>query len=169
MPPYTMHVPPAWVYPRILLGAGHQLTPLFVAKHNITHVVNCAFANDCPEWWRKRHPGQYAELHAIDSMAVRILDWYPEFENWMRLFLRSSNGTVYVHCKAGVNRSAYLVLAFVSRNFGIDFNTLLSAVRKQRPIVCDNSAFMKQVKDELYGRVPSEEDTRNGSSVDGNA
>jgi hypothetical protein len=164
-----MQVPPAWVYPRILLGAGYQLTPLFVAKYNITHVVNCAFANDCPEWWRKRHPGQYAELHAIDSLAVRILDWYQEFENWMRLFLRSTKGTVFVHCKAGINRSAFLALTFVCKNSSIDFDTLLSAVRKQRHIVCDNSAFMKQVKDELYGRVQSEEDTGFGGDVNGNA
>ena len=159
---------PAWVYPRILLGAGHQLTPFFTAKYNITHVVNCAFADDCPEWWRTRHAGHYAELHAIDSQAVNILDWYPEFESWMRLFLRSTNGTVYVHCKAGVNRSAYLVLTFVCKNFGIDFRTLLSAVRKQRPLVCENSAFMKQVEDELYGRVQSEKDTRNRTNVNGN-
>lgn len=164
-----MQCPPAWVYPRILLGAGHQLTPLFTAKHNITHVVNCAFADDCPEWWRKRHAGHYAQMNAVDSMAVRILDWYPEFETWMRLFLRSTNGTVFVHCKAGINRSAFLVLTFVCKNFGIDFRTLLSAVRKQRPIVCDNSAFMKQVEDELYGRVQGPENAGSGLHVDGDA
>lgn len=164
-----MQCPPAWVYPRILLGAGHQITPMFTAKYNITHVVNCAFADDCPEWWRARHVGNYAELHAIDSLAVNILDWYPEFENWMRLFLRSTNGTVYVHCKAGINRSAFLVLTFVSKNFGIDFRTLLSAVRKQRPIICDNSAFMKQVEDELYGRVQGPENTGSGLHLHGDA
>jgi len=165
----TMQCQPAWVYPRILLGAGNQLTPIFTAKYNITHVVNCAFAGDCPEWWRKKHPGNYAELHAIDSMAVKILDWYPEFENWMRLFLRSTNGTVFVHCKAGVNRSAYLVLTFVSKNFGIDFRRLLAAVRRQRPIICDNSAFMRQVEDELYGRVQSEENKGHGINLNGNS
>ena len=164
-----MQCPPAWVYPRILLGAGRQLTPLFTAKYNITHVVNCAFADDCPEWWRKRHAGHYAQLNAVDSMAVRILDWYPEFETWMRLFLRSTNGTVFVHCKAGINRSAFLVLTFVCKNFGIDFRTLLSAVRKQRPIVCNNSAFMKQVEDELSGRVQGPENAGRGLYVDGNA
>jgi hypothetical protein len=163
-----MQCPPAWVYPRILLGAGNQLTPFFAAKYNITHVVNCAFADDCPEWWRTRHPGQYAELHAVDSLLVQILDWYPEFENWMRLFLRSTNGTVYVHCKAGVNRSAFLVLTFVCKHFAIDFNTLLAAVRLQRPIVCDNSAFMKQVKDELYGCVQSEKGEGDRNNVHGN-
>jgi hypothetical protein len=164
-----MQCQPAWVYPRILLGAGNQLTPIFTAKYNITHVVNCAFAGDCPEWWRKGHPGNYAELHAIDSMAVKILDWYPEFENWMRFFLRSTNGTVFVHCKAGVNRSAYLVLTFVSKNFGIDFRRLLAAVRRQRPIICDNSAFMRQVEDELYGRVQSEENKGHGINLNGNS
>jgi protein-tyrosine phosphatase len=102
-------------------------------------------------------------------MAVRILDWYPEFENWTKLFLRSTTGTVYVHCKAGVNRSAFLVMTSVCKNSGIDFRTLLSAVRRQRPIVCDNSAFMKQVEDELYGRVQGEKDTRDGVNVDGDA
>lgn len=164
-----MQCQPAWVYPRILLGAGNQLTPIFTAKYNITHVVNCAFAGDCPEWWRKNHPGNYAELHAIDSMAVKILDWYPEFENWMRFFLRSTDGTVFVHCKAGVNRSAYLVLTFVSKNFGIDFRRLLAAVRRQRPIICDNSAFMRQVEDELYGRVQSEENKGHGINLNGNS
>ena len=164
-----MQCQPAWVYPRILLGAGNQLTPIFTAKYNITHVVNCAFAGDFPEWWRKKHPGNYAELHAIDSMAVKILDWYPEFENWMRFFLRSTDGTVFVHCKAGVNRSAYLVLTFVSKNFGIDFRRLLAAVRRQRPIICDNSAFMRQVEDELYGRVQSEENKGHGINLNGNS
>jgi hypothetical protein len=165
----TMQVPPAWVYPRILLGAGNQLTPLFAVKYRITHVVNCAFADDCPEWWRARHPSRYAELHAIDSPAVRILDWYPEFENWMKFFLQSSNGTVYVHCKAGINRSAFLVMAFVCKNSGIDFKTLLNSVRRQRPIVCQNSAFMKQVEDELYGHIQSKENTGNGNNLDGNS
>jgi protein-tyrosine phosphatase len=102
-------------------------------------------------------------------MAVKILDWYPEFENWMRFFLRSTNGTVFVHCKAGVNRSAYLVLTFVSKNFGIDFRRLLAAVRRQRPIICDNSAFMRQVEDELYGRVQSEENKGHRINLNGNS
>jgi hypothetical protein len=46
---------------------------------------------------------------------------------------------------------------------------LLSAVRKQRPIVCDNSAFMKQVEDELYGRVQGPENAGSGLHVDGDA
>lgn len=87
----------------------------------------------------------------------------------MKFFLQSSNGTVYVHCKAGINRSAFLVMAFVCKNSGIDFKTLLNSVRRQRPIVCQNSAFMKQVEDELYGHIQSKENTGNGNNLDGNS
>jgi protein-tyrosine phosphatase len=136
--------PPVRVHPRILLGAGHMLTPAFAARHKITHVINCAFPEDSPLWFRKKFPDQYACMGALDSVHVRILDWYPRFESTMRKFLRESNGTIFVHCQAGINRSAYLLLFFMTVNFNQDFGKLVREVRKYRT-VCTNPSFMKEV------------------------
>jgi hypothetical protein len=135
----------AWVYPNICLGAGATLTPFFVNANRITHVINCAYGQDSPAWFRRMYPSRYAQLEAHDDVRVKILDWYPAFEGAMRTFLRQPNSIVYVHCAAGINRSAFLLLYFMCKNFGLDFPTLLAAVRKQRPQICQNPAFMMEV------------------------
>jgi hypothetical protein len=140
---------PAWIYPNICLGAGATLTPFFVNKNRITHVINCAHAQDSPAWFRRAYPSRYAQLEAWDSPVVKILSWYPAFETAMRSFLRQPDAVVYVHCQMGINRSAFLLLYFMCKNFGLDFDTLLSAVRKQRPQICSNMAFMKEVREAL--------------------
>ena len=140
---------PAWVYPNICLGAGASLTPFFVNTHRVTHVINCAFSEDSPGWFRQRYPSRYAQLDAHDSTQVKILDWYPQFEAALRSFLRAPNAIVFVHCQAGINRSAFLLLYYMCKNFGLDFPMLLSAVRKQRPQICSNPAFMKEVMEAL--------------------
>jgi len=141
--------PPVYVYPNILLGAGAMLTPRFVGEHHITHVINCAFPENSPAWFRSRYPSRYVGLNAIDSSDVKILDWYPAFEETLRRFLRSPGvGTVFVHCQAGINRSAFLILYFMTRNFGFDFKTSVKNVRRFRT-VCTNPAFMKEITDTL--------------------
>jgi hypothetical protein len=143
---------PAWVYPNICLGAGASLTPFFVNTNRVTHVINCAYSENSPAWFRRSYPSRYAQLDAHDSIQVKILDWYPAFETAMRTFLRAPNAVVFVHCQAGINRSAFLLLYFMCKNFGLDFPTLLAAVRKQRPQICQNPAFMEEVTDAL--KVP---------------
>jgi protein tyrosine phosphatase len=140
---------PAWVYPNICLGAGVSLTPFFVNTHQVTHVINCAFSEDSPAWFRQLYPSRYAQLNAHDSVNVKILDWYPQFETALRSFLRAPNAIVFVHCQAGINRSAFLLLYYMCKNFGLDLATMVSAVRKQRPQICQNPAFMQEVTEAL--------------------
>jgi hypothetical protein len=151
--------PPAWFYARILVGPGQFLTPSFAAHYKITHVVNCAMDEYSPWWFRKRHPTRYRVLNAIDSPQVNILTWYPRFEATLRQFLRESTGVVYVHCQAGMNRSGFLALAYVTRNFGVDLEALVRAARQQRPCVLSNSVFMNQVQEFIYnGRLSNSKD-----------
>jgi protein-tyrosine phosphatase len=152
-------VPPAWFFPRILVGAGQMLTPLFAARYNITHVVNCAYPEHCPIWFQKTYPKNYVCLYAIDSPTVDILDWYPAFEDAMHRFLREpGTGTVFVHCHAGINRSASLALAYVCKNFGQDLESTLRSVITQRPIMFANRVFMNQVKTFINGCVSRAKD-----------
>lgn len=150
--------PPAWFHPRILVGAGHMLTPSFVEKHRISHVINCAFSPDSPRWFRSVHPDKYYVLEALDG-PVDILVWYPRFEQVLHDFLREGNQTIYVHCQAGMNRSAFLALIYVCKNFQMDMDTVIAATRRQRPIMFQNMVFMNQAKDFINGCVSRAEDS----------
>jgi hypothetical protein len=165
-PDYLVH-PPAWFHTRILVGAGAMLTPSFMQKYNIQSVINCAWDGDSPFWFQRKYPDKYACLRAIDSLETNILFWYPMFENTIRQFLRNTEGTVFVHCQAGMNRSGFLALTFVSRNFGVSLDPLIQATKQQRPVLFQNPVFMKQVKEFINGCIPSSQDTRhndNGAS-----
>lgn len=167
IPEYLVH-PPAWFHTRILVGAGAMLTPSFMEKYKIQSVINCAWDGDSPFWFQRNYPNQYACLRAIDSLETNILYWYPMFESTIRQFLRNTEGTVFVHCQAGMNRSGFLALAFVARNFGVPLDALVQATKQQRPILFQNTVFMKQVKEFINGCIPSSQDTRHdnhGTSI----
>lgn len=138
--------PPAWFYNRVLVGAGAMLTPEFARRYGITHVINCANPEVSPEWFRKSYPDRYVCLNAYDSVLVNILTWFPRFEAMMHRFLREGTGTVFVHCQAGINRSAFLALAYVCKNFGIDFGVAMNNAKRQRPVMFQNPVFMRQVE-----------------------
>lgn len=165
--PEYLRQPPAWFYSRILVGPGAILTPSFAAQYRITHVINCAMEEYSPWWFRKRHPTRYRVLNAIDSLDVNILKWYPRFEAALYQFLLESNGVVYVHCQAGMNRSGFLTLAYVTKNFGVDFDALVRAAKQQRPCVLSNPVFMNQVREFINnGRLSNSKDSRVQLDVD---
>jgi hypothetical protein len=158
--PDYVRQPPAWFSSRILVGPGERLTPTFARINHITHVINCAQDPFCPEWWKRLYPSRYAVINAVDSLQHNILDWYPLFEDVLRRFLRDGYGVVYVHCHAGMNRSASLALAYVCKNYSLPFDPVVVAVRRQRPCILQNPVFMNQVKDFIYGHLQSTQDTR---------
>ena len=141
--------PPAYIHPRILFGSGGPtLTPHFVNTYNITHVINCAFQNDSPEWFKTSVPSKYACLEAVDSTHASILYWYPRFEEIMRKFLSEEGSkTIYVHCQCGINRSGFLSLLFACVRLQYDYNEVIKSILSQRPCALTNPAYLKQVKE----------------------
>jgi hypothetical protein len=140
--------PIACLYPRIYVGAGCQLTPELAKDANFTHVINCATAEDGPQWFSEQNPAKYAILNAVDSLDTNILDWYPIFEQIMFNFLRDPNGrNIYVHCQCGINRSSFLAIAFVCRTFGFQMKSLAHSLIAQRPCALTNQSFWNQVSD----------------------
>ena len=64
------------------------------------------------------------------------------------------NQRVLIHCRAGVSRSATLVIAYVMRHLRMTLREALIYVRSRRPIVCPNRGFLKKLVDldvALYG------------------
>ena len=163
--------PPAWFYPRILVGAGEMLTPSFFRRYSITHVINCAFPMHSPEWFRKAYPGRYVCLNAVDAADVNILTWYQAFEETLSRFLREGNGTVFVHCQCGINRSAFLTLTYVVQKFGMPYEKLMVSLKRQRPCMFTNQVFRKQTEEFTNGRLQDTKDpgSRGERIVDGDS
>jgi hypothetical protein len=147
---------PCWFFPRILVGAGAMLTPAFVSKHNITHVINCAYPEDSPGWFQSSFPDKYVCINADDTFTSNILDWFANFETSMRSFLREGNGTVFVHCRCGINRSAFLALTYVAKNFHMGIQDVITTTTKQRPCMYSNRVYRTQVLEFINGCVSSE-------------
>ena len=145
--------PPAYIHPRILFGSGGAtLTPHFVNTYNITHVINCGFQDDSPEWFKTAFPTKYACLEAIDSIDGNILHWYPQFEEIMRKFLAEEGGkVVYVHCQCGINRSGFLSLTFACVRLNYGCKDVINSILTQRPCALTNRTYLRQVKEYCLG------------------
>lgn len=169
--PRHMYEPPAWFYSRILVGAGEMLTPSFFRRHNITHVINCAFPEHSPVWFRKAYPTRYVCLNAIDAPNVNILGWYPAFEKAMSSFLREGEGTVFVHCQCGINRSAFLALTYVVQKYGLPYDKMFTALKRNRPCMFSNPVFRKQTEEFTNGRLQNPQDEGSGDEriIDGDS
>ena len=137
--------PPAKIYTNIMFAAGEQLTERFALKHNITHVINCAFDQDSPEWFRTSSPHKYHCLNAVDSLDVDITHKFAEFEKVMDEFIREpDSGTVFVHCQCGINRSGFLALLYGCKKFGYSYDDMVKSILKQRPCALTNPVFKHQ-------------------------
>lgn len=54
-----------------------------------------------------------------------------------------SEETIYVHCNAGVSRSASFVIAYFIREHGLTFEEALNFVKAKRGCVFPNYGFQK--------------------------
>ena len=151
--PIYMAQAPAWFYSRILVGAGEMLTPSFCNKYNITHVINCAFPADSPRWFRDRYMSRYACIGALDTPNHNILDWYEGFEETLTDFLRQGDGTIFVHCQCGINRSAFLTLTYITTHYGLEYEKTFNDLKRQRPCMFSNTVFRKQTEEFVNGRL----------------
>lgn len=136
--------PNANPFPRIIVGDSQRLNKDFVKVFRITHIINCAG----PELNRKDlvKPGNIECIDAIDSELVDIFQWYPKFKDAIERFLRDPFCiNVYVHCQAGMNRSAFLTAAYIIKTFRVPIDRCIEKMVRQRPCVFGNPTFLKQL------------------------
>jgi protein-tyrosine phosphatase len=138
--------PNANPFSRIIVADANRLNNTFMDVFRITHVINCAGPSN---YRNKRSDDKYVCINAEDSIHVNLFDsWYAEFKEAMDRFLRDPTCiNIYVHCQAGMNRSAFLTVAYIVKTFGVPLDRCVEKMVRQRPCVMTNPAFLNQLKD----------------------
>jgi len=152
-----MSDPPANVFPNLIVADGSRLTSEFVAKYNITHVINCARDEMSPAWFRALHPQKYVAIGAEDSPLANIMLWYPRFEEYVNKFLAESDGNIFVHCQCGINRSPILACIYESKKLKKNFMGVTDRVIRQRPCAFTNFTYLKQANNYIKSLLNSNE------------
>lgn len=121
-----------------------MLTPGFIEMHSITHVLNCAFDEAAPAWIKQKLG--YGCLYMEDAPDVVVEDYLRLAEVVLDAWLRDPKcKTVFIHCQAGVNRSASIAAGYVARKMRIPIREVMEKMLRQRPCVFHNASFVQQL------------------------
>ena len=141
-----MRDPLANPFDRLWIGDGYRLTPELARIHDITHVINCADDSACPPAMKERFLQNYTCLDAVDALNVNIFVWYPLFKQTLDKYLQDPTCKgVYIHCQAGMNRSATLAAAYVIKTYRVQFIPLMQRMIQERPCIMTNPSFQAQL------------------------
>lgn len=109
---------------------------------NISHVLDLRE----PHEWTEPHFGQDAvnafeeagitrlHLPVVDMGAPQNAD-FDAAAKWLETTLAEPDAKVYVHCRAGMERTAAIVCAVYARRHNVSFDEALAILKRKRPIL----------------------------------
>lgn len=134
---------PVEVIPRVWLGCARLAADDNVMKSlGITHTVNCIAG----EGFSSLSTLKSLQFDSQDMEGYPILDiHYKNVKQFIDDALESQEARVFVHCRAGINRSGALVVAYASEKTGENPQKIIDKINKVRPLILTNNSFREQV------------------------
>lgn len=134
---------------RLYLGGITDLTPMFLYNNNIKTIINVA----------KEYPAfstDYEIKHGIEKYYFPIEDNNIDITNEVvtiaeLIHNQLQKGAIFIHCRAGISRSATMVLAYLIIRLNFTLYEAYGFVRESRRIL-PNPYFMTQL-DQLEQRI----------------
>eukprot|EP01001_Neometanema_parovale_P002910 NODE_1368_length_1765_cov_89.506090_g1299_i0.p1 GENE.NODE_1368_length_1765_cov_89.506090_g1299_i0~~NODE_1368_length_1765_cov_89.506090_g1299_i0.p1 ORF type:complete len:295 (+),score=42.68 NODE_1368_length_1765_cov_89.506090_g1299_i0:213-1097(+) len=136
---------PAQVLDFLYLGSQqHVKNTTLMEDLGITHILNCA-EKDCESTEHLYPNMQYWSLDAEDTETYRILEvmWEDTFEKIEQA--RQKQGKIFIHCKAGINRSATLCIAYLIAHSRLPLLQAIQHTFCRRPFILHNHNFKEEL------------------------
>jgi len=134
------------ILPGLFLGGVMANCPSVIKTCRLTGVVSL-LDYDVDEVQEKvEGKVRYLRISAEDDPQKDLSQYFKRTFEFIEQEL-ISGGAVLVHCRAGVSRSATIVIAYVMRKYSFSFSNADRVVSTRRPSVCPNRGFLKQLSD----------------------
>ncbi len=154
----TPHLPPFnadWVAPRLMAGRNPLSAPdvAWMKKQGITHILDLREARE----WKPPKFGHLA-LQAIEKsglvrLHLEVLDMnapkpatFDAACQFIEAALSQPDANVYVHCRAGMERTAAILIAYYAKTHGVSYDEALRELQKNRPILAPLPAQEKAAR-----------------------
>lgn len=112
-------------------------------EHKIGAICVCGSELKLNEY--KEIKVQTRMLKIVDTANQNIIDVIPETVEWIRE-MRGKDVNVFVHCMAGVSRSASICIAYLMAANKIPYEVAHVEVKKKRKCIKPNPNFIRQLK-----------------------
>jgi len=112
-----------------------------LARLGIDHVLNVTAASPAYDMSTSI---TYKQLHAADNGYQNLKQYFDEAFAFIDL-ARSRNGSVLIHCQAGVSRSPTIAVAYLIKQFLMSLVDAYKFVKNRRAIISPNLNFMGQL------------------------
>jgi len=132
---------PVEILPFLYLGSAyHASRKDMLDMLGITALINVS-AN-CPNHFEDHF--QYKSIPVEDNHKADISVWFNEAIEFIDS-VRNKGGRVFVHCQAGISRSATICLAYLMRTNRVKLEEAFEFVKQRRSIISPNFSFMGQL------------------------
>jgi predicted protein tyrosine phosphatase len=135
------------VLKNLFIGSfSDAIDPLFLKQNNIKLIVNAAREIDIDYRQFGLDDIRVLKLNLddIDSQILNINNSLNITIDIMKQYINENKG-VLVHCRAGVSRSASVVIAYLMKYYNMSFKDAYSYLITKRPIVNPNTGFITQL------------------------
>jgi len=113
-------------------------------KYSIKCVLGCA--SEIPARYPKNFVGTHLIIPAFDFPSYDIQRHFAKAIEYIDTN-RKTGASVFVHCQAGVSRSATFVIAYLVKAMKMNVDDALKYVKERRQIVRPNDGFLRQLKE----------------------
>ena len=111
----------------------------YIIENNIDTVVNCAESVNSSYKELK-----FLELKMYDKSKQKL---FPKLEIAYKFIKKNSKKNILIHCKEGKSRSAALVVFYLMKENGWDYDTCIKFIKERRPSISPNIGFVEQLKE----------------------
>mmetsp|Transcript_14473 Transcript_14473/g.21766 ORF Transcript_14473/g.21766 Transcript_14473/m.21766 type:complete len:206 (+) Transcript_14473:87-704(+) len=128
----------------VYLGSGRALSAHVISEYRIAHIIRCVKGSTRADdlvgksIFPMDDTGK-SNLRCILEEALPVMD--NVYEHCKR-----EKCSMFVHCSAGVNRSATLLVAWIMHKFNMNLKTAHRIVEEGRPKICIHDCYMKQLR-----------------------